>query len=100
MVDDMQKQRLAQNGGGVPRDQRADHDARRAVQYLDTMIQTAICEWSDEKCVERVSVTPKEYGFVRSKPNRFLVAPRHNQPEIERVIYRHDRYWVVEKLDS
>jgi hypothetical protein len=69
-------------------------------ESLDTMIQTAICECSDEKCVERVSVTPEEYGFVRSKPNRFFIAPRHDQPAIERVIYRHDRYWVVEKFDS
>jgi len=54
-------------------------------EHLDTMVQIAICECSDEKCVERVRHTPKEYRFVRSKPSRFLIAPRHNQADIERV---------------
>jgi hypothetical protein len=99
-VDDLQRQRLAQNEEAFREiNERITMRVER-FQYLDTVVQTVICECSDEKCVERVSLTPKEYRFVRSKPDRFVVAPGHDEPEIERVIYRHDRYWVVEKLDT
>jgi hypothetical protein len=98
-VDDLQKQRLAQN-------EHAFRDINERIEKrvdrwegLDVRFENVVCECSDANCVERVMVQPKEYRFVRSKRDRFLVAPRHDEPEIERVIYRHDRYWVVEKLD-
>jgi hypothetical protein len=36
---------------------------------------------------------------VRSVPTRFIVAPKHSHvvSEIEHVVKRTDRYWVVEK---
>jgi hypothetical protein len=34
---------------------------------------------------------------VRSRGDRFLIAPRHENPDVERVVYRHDRYWIVQK---
>ena len=41
-----------------------------------------------------------EYEAIRSDPTHFVVAPgeEHVLPEIERVIRRHARYWVVEKF--
>jgi hypothetical protein len=98
-VDDLQKQRLAQNEEAFREiNERITMRVER-FQYLETTVQTAVCECSDETCVDRAAVTPKEYRFARSKRNRFLIVPGHDQAEIERVVYRHDRCWIVEKLD-
>ena len=50
-------------------------------------------------CMRPVELTIEEYEMVRAKPTRFVVAPgaEHVDPDIERVIRREKRYWVVEK---
>jgi hypothetical protein len=37
---------------------------------------------------------------IRAEPTRFVVAPgaEHVNPDIERVVQREKRYWVVEKI--
>ena len=59
-----------------------------------------VCECAHETCLERVALAPCEYEAIRSDPTHFVVAPgeEHVLPEIERVIRRHARYWVVEKF--
>jgi hypothetical protein len=59
-----------------------------------------LCECADEECLEPVRLTVAEYESVRGDPAFFLVAPSedHIFPEVERVVERHERYWVVEKL--
>ena len=39
-----------------------------------------------------------EYEAVRSEPSHFAVAPGHEEPTVERVVGRTDRYLVVEKV--
>jgi hypothetical protein len=58
-----------------------------------------VCECANETCVERIELTLAEYGGVRAVPERFAVKPgeSHVWPDIERVVEKHDRYWVVEK---
>ena len=58
-----------------------------------------ICECSRVECVEQLELTLAEYAEVRSDPLRFLVAPsgEHVAPEIETIVERTDRYFVVEK---
>ena len=36
--------------------------------------------------------------MARAKPNRFAVAPDHVAPDIEVVVMKHSRFWLVEKL--
>ena len=67
-------------------------------EELDAAYQNVVCECSDADCAQSIPLTPREYRMVRSSDRRFAVAPRHDEPEIERVVYRHSRYWVVEKL--
>lgn len=59
-----------------------------------------VCECSNTGCFERVELEPAEYEAVRAHPARFLIYPddSHAAPEVDRVVERHDRYWVVEKL--
>jgi hypothetical protein len=58
-----------------------------------------VCECADEECFESVRLTVREYESVRADPTHFLVAPSddHLVPEVERVILRNERYWVLEK---
>ena len=57
------------------------------------------CECADTDCAVPVSMTVTEYEAVRSESTHFLVAPSldHVVAEVERVVERHERYWVVEK---
>ena len=58
-----------------------------------------ICECADTECTERLSLTHEEYEQLRAKGSHFAVAPdeSHVFPEIEDVVERHERYWVVAK---
>lgn len=60
-----------------------------------------LCECANETCSEHVSMTVEEYEAVRASSEQFAVMPddAHVWPDVERVVDRHDRYWVVEKLD-
>jgi hypothetical protein len=40
-----------------------------------------------------------EYEALRKDGTRFAVVPGHEVPDIERVVERHQAYWVVEKQD-
>ena len=59
-----------------------------------------ICECANEGCVERLALTHEEYETLRSKGTRFAVAAgdAHVFADVERVVERHERYWVVEKV--
>ena len=57
-----------------------------------------LCECGIETCADSVSLSRDEYEQVRAVPERFLVAPDHVRPEVERVVEQHRVYWVVEKF--
>jgi hypothetical protein len=59
-----------------------------------------VCECADMSCMEPVPMTVEEYEALRGVPTHFLVAPHpaHLVPEVERVVARHERYWIVEKV--
>jgi hypothetical protein len=61
---------------------------------------TVHCECGNEGCTAMISLTPAEYQGVRSDVDRFAIAPGHEQPTIERVVKRTDRYLVVDKLPA
>ena len=58
-----------------------------------------VCECSSIDCVEQVLMTLEEYAGVRTNPRTAVVAPSedHVVPEIEQVVERTDRFFVVEK---
>jgi hypothetical protein len=57
------------------------------------------CECPDVQCIQTIRMTTAEYEAVRAHPARFAVAPSeaHVRPEVEAVVVRSERYWVVEK---
>lgn len=58
-----------------------------------------VCECEQTNCSLLVEVSASEYRVVRANDSRFLVFPEpwHTSPELEAVVERYDRYWVVEK---
>src|SRR2546423_12928653 len=57
-----------------------------------------VCECADDTCVERFVMTVDAYEKIRAHPARFPVLPGHEVPGVERVVERHEGYFVVEKL--
>ena len=58
------------------------------------------CECDRLDCIGRIQLTLEEYEDIRSGPNRFAVLPGHDDPPVERVVERNERYWVVEKVGA
>jgi len=59
-----------------------------------------VCECSDPNCTHRVSASLEEYEEVRTEPTTFLVAPGHEQEDIERVVSDFGRYRIVDKVHA
>jgi hypothetical protein len=59
-----------------------------------------VCECFLADCSVVLELTAAEYRSVRADGTRFLIFPdaSHQSPDIEIVVERHDRFWVVEKV--
>ena len=55
------------------------------------------CECWQLDCNERMALSGKEWREVRSRPNRFAVAPGHVAPELEEVVAEYPHFWIIEK---
>jgi hypothetical protein len=56
-----------------------------------------VCECSAADCVERVTLTVRQYEQVRAEGARFVLAPGHADPEVELVVHGTANHDVVEK---
>jgi hypothetical protein len=65
-----------------------------------TELSAFLCECGNASCQERVEMTLEEYDRVRAESTHFAIAPGHEIPDVETVIAKHDRYWVIEKRDD
>jgi hypothetical protein len=59
-----------------------------------------VCECSDPNCTHRVAASLDEYEQVRAEPTTFLVAPGHEQEDIEQVVADRGRYRIVDKVQA
>ena len=68
--------------------------------WVDPPMPDWVCECANTGCMKPVRLTIAEYEAVRASSTRFFVLPaeEHLSPAVERVVERHDRYWVVEKI--
>ena len=53
--------------------------------------------WRIQHILDRITLKPAEYEWVRANPARFVLAPGHAAPELEHVVEREDEHVVVEK---
>lgn len=76
-------------------------EASNAVHvWVDPPMPDWVCECASPECMKPVRLTIAEYEAVRANSTHFFVLPseEHLSPAVERVVERHDRYWVVEKI--
>lgn len=55
------------------------------------------CECWEPNCGVRFQLSGSEWQKVRSRPNRFAVAPGHVDTDIEAVVEEHPLFWIVDK---
>lgn len=58
------------------------------------------CECSDEDCDARIPIELSVYQKIHENRNAFVIKPKHQVNEIEKVIVSEDHYSVVEKNNS
>lgn len=56
-----------------------------------------LCECSNAECGETLQITITEYPLIRAQGNRFAILAGHEDPTIEIVVDRNERFLVVEK---
>ena len=56
------------------------------------------CECASPTCFATLEISLEQYEQARSHPRRFVVRPGHQEGAVERVVERHERYWIVEKV--
>ena len=59
-----------------------------------------ICECSTADCFARISLTLRRYEHIRREGSRFVVAPGHEDVEVEVVVDTTPTYSIVEKDGS
>jgi hypothetical protein len=59
-----------------------------------------LCECAERTCLDRIAMSTDQYEAIRADGARFLVraGDEHVWPDIERVVERTDRYWILEKV--
>jgi hypothetical protein len=56
------------------------------------------CECARRLCLEKLELDAATYEGILGERYRFVVAPGHEEPSLERVVEQHDGYVVVEKV--
>ncbi len=69
-----------------------------SAERFDAATTQFVCECADANCTHRLKATLNEYEHVRSDGATFMIAPGHEQTDIERVVEHRRGYNVVEKV--
>lgn len=59
-----------------------------------------VCECSHTGCTVPVEIDPAIFERVRKNPLQYVVAPGHEDLEVETVVERRDAYLVVQKRST
>jgi hypothetical protein len=71
-----------------------------SAERFDSESAEFVCECADAACTDRVHATLETYDAVREDGTQFLVAPGHDDPDIERVVVQRPRYAIVAKVKN
>jgi hypothetical protein len=71
-----------------------------SVEPFEANATQFVCECADANCTHRVEATLVEYEEVRADGATFMLAPGHEQDDIERVVEKHGRFHIVEKMQA
>jgi hypothetical protein len=76
--------------------ERISESARR----FDASSTQFVCECSDPNCTHRLDATLLEYEEVRADGTTFMLAPGHDQADIEQVVEKKGGFHIVEKVQK
>ena len=96
-VVDAREERLVENEAMFRRINERIEEIAQAQGAADGHVYEFLCECSNADCTLRVPLSSTAYEFVRRDPTQFVVAPGHDLPEIEAVVFRTQDYQVVRK---
>jgi hypothetical protein len=65
-----------------------------------TGTMSILCECGKLECIEQIGLTVDAYRELRTDPTRFAVKPGHELLDVERVVERHEGYFVVQKAEG
>jgi hypothetical protein len=65
-----------------------------------TGTMSLLCECGKLECIEQIDLTVDAYRELRADPTRFAVKPGHELSDVERVVERHEGYFVVQKAEG
>ncbi len=92
-----QKERIAENEAFCRDLNRSKNDWLRS----GVSVAGFRCECWRLDCTERIRLSRPEWEEVRSRPERFAVAPGHTandiEPGVEEVVKEYEHFWIVEK---
>ena len=71
-----------------------------SAERFDAESTQFVCECADPGCTHRLEATLREYEEVRSDGATFMLAPGHENTDIERVVERRSHFNVVEKVQT
>lgn len=71
-------------------------DLEERVHATDDLLPL-VCECASSGCSAPIEVESAIFQRVRENPLRYLVLPGHEQLDVESVVERHQRYFIVEK---
>jgi hypothetical protein len=69
-----------------------------AVNIVEGEGLEVLCECGDAACADIFQITFQEYRAVRARGERFVMLAGHEDPALERVVERNERFIVVEKI--
>jgi hypothetical protein len=75
------------------------HLNERKADWMESGLPTAgfRCECGQMNCDSRLLLSLKQWEEIRSRSDRFLVAPEHVERDIEVVIEEYPNFWLIEK---
>jgi hypothetical protein len=79
-------------------DRRVGFELRQGADDDETV--PFVCECGDSACTAALELSPEEFFAAHDAPNRFTVRPGHVDGDVEWIVEKDDRYWVVEKKPS
>jgi hypothetical protein len=70
----------------------------RGFEAVGGNTMTVVCECADLACAQQLVVRLDDYERIRADATLFIIAPEHEQPDVERVVEEASGYHVVRKL--
>ena len=96
-MPDERATRLAENEARFREiNDRVERDLDR-VHYSPDELLPFVCECAQRTCSATIDLSREEYEHVRSEPILFAVAPGHEITDIEDVIERTERFFLIRK---